>query len=387
MTGYRGLTWDHPRGRRALEAAAARSGGGDSADGTTVPIITWDVHSLEGFESAPIEELAERYDVIVLDHPHLGDALAAGVLRPIDDLYQAAFVVGLRSGAVGPSTASYTVDGRLWALPLDAATQVAVRDPERLDASPATWTEVLALAEGGGAPVALSLAGPHALLSVMSMCVAFGREPSVVPGAGLLNADVAASAVELLAAIASRAPAGSADLNPIGLLERMRHDRDIAYIPLVYGYVNYAVGDRALRFDNAPATIAFGRRGSTIGGTGIAFTTRSTPDRALLAHLGHLLDPAVQAGFIPEHDGQPSLRAAWRDDALNAASGGFYRDTLATIEQSWVRPRVPGFTPFQSEASALLRDAILGGASPSATIAAVNASFDALASTTERRHA
>lgn len=388
MAGYRGLTWDHPRGRHALEAAAALA-----TDAGGEPLIEWDVHSLEGFESAPIGELAERYDVIVLDHPHLGDALAAGVLRPIDDLFQSAFLDGIRGGTVGPSAASYTVDGRLWALPLDAATQVAVRDPERLDASPATWAEVRALAEDG-VPVALSLAGPHALLTLMSVCVAFGREPATAPGDGLLDVDTATAAVELLAEIAGHAPAGSADLNPIGLLERMRRDRDLAYLPLVYGYVTYAAGGRALRFDDAPAAVDGGRPGSTIGGTGIAFTTRAIPDRALLAHLAHLLDPTVQVGFIPAHDGQPSLRSAWTDDAVNAASGDFYRGTLATIEQSWVRPRVAGYTAFQSEASAVLRAAILGDASRSAAaartraaIAAVNARFDALASPTERSHA
>ncbi|MFF2371351.1 hypothetical protein [Agromyces sp. NPDC058110] len=386
MTGYRGLTWDHPRGRDALEAAAGAAAGASSSEAE--PLITWDVHSLEGFESAPIAELAETYDVIVLDHPHLGDALAAGVLRPIDDLYPPTYVAGLRSAAVGPSTPSYTLDGRLWALPLDAATQVAVRLPERLDAAPATWAEVLELAERGGAPVALSLAGPHALLTLMSACVAFGQEPATAPGCGLLDVEVATTAIEVLAAIARRAPAGSDLLNPIGLLERMRRDRDIAYIPLVYGYVNYAVGaGGALRFHDAPATTAFGRRGSTIGGTGIAFTTRREPSRALLDHLGGLLAPAAQAGFIPEHHGQPSLRSAWRDDAVNAASGGFYRDTLATIEQSWVRPRVPGYTPFQSAASALVRDAVLDGAPARATIAAVNTRFDALASIAERSHA
>ncbi|MGI9822947.1 hypothetical protein [Agromyces sp. Marseille-Q5079] len=385
MAGYRGLTWDHPRGRHALEAAAAAT-----TDATGRPLIEWDVHSLEGFESAPIGELAQRYDVIVLDHPHLGDALAAGALRPVDELFTPELVRRLRADAVGPSAASYTVDGSLWALPLDAATQVSVRVPERLDAAPATWHDVAALAESGVAPVALSLAGPHALLSLMSACTAFGHEPATEPGAGLLDADAGAAAFELLAGIARRAPAGSAELNPIGLLERMRSRRDIAYVPLVYGYVNYASGPGALAFDDAPAATAGGRPGSTIGGTGIAITARSAPDRALLDHLAGLFDPAVQAGFIPEHDGQPSLRSAWADDAVNAASGDFYRRTLATIEQSWVRPRVAGYTAFQSEASAVLRDALLGDASPRAAVAAVaavNARFDALASRTERSHA
>ncbi|GAA1059973.1 extracellular solute-binding protein [Agromyces bracchium] len=369
---YRGLTWDHPRGRLALERAAETA-----TDGAGAPLIEWDVHSLEGFESAPIEELAERYDVIVLDHPHLGDALAGDAIRPLDEVFPLSFVDEVRAGAVGPSTASYTLDGRLWALPLDAATQVAVRVPELVAAPPQTWDEVVELSKT--APVALSLAGPHAFLSFASICVALGAEPAVEPGGSLVDRVVGAQAFGLMAELAARVPEGSADLNPIGLLERMRRDRDVAYIPLVYGYVNYASAEGALCFDDAPAAVAGGRRGSTIGGTGIAISTRCTPDAALIAHLAGLLAPDAQRTFIPDNAGQPGLRSAWVDDAVNAASGDFYRGTLATIEDAWVRPRVPGYIPFQSEASAVLRRALLEGGSAEAALAELDRAFDALA--------
>lgn len=43
---WQGLTWDHPRGYAALQAAANQTG-----------LIDWHTHSLEGFESAPIAQL------------------------------------------------------------------------------------------------------------------------------------------------------------------------------------------------------------------------------------------------------------------------------------------------------------------------------------------
>ena len=43
-------------------------------------IVSWDRQPLEGFESAPIAEVCAGYDLVVLDHPHLGDALAAGTV-------------------------------------------------------------------------------------------------------------------------------------------------------------------------------------------------------------------------------------------------------------------------------------------------------------------
>ncbi|MRX44729.1 type 2 periplasmic-binding domain-containing protein [Agromyces kandeliae] len=369
---YRGLTWDHPRGRLALERAAETA-----TDAAGAPLIAWDVHPLEGFESSPIEDLAARYDVIVLDHPHLGDALEAGAIRPLDEWFAPEFLDAVRVGAVGPSAASYTLDGRLWALPLDAATQVAVRVPELVPVAPETWAEVLELSTT--APVALSLAGPHAFLTFASTCVALGGEPAVEPGSGLVDRAVGAQALGIMAELAARMPERAADLNPIALLERMRRERDIAYVPLVYGYVTYASGPGALAFDDAPAASSGRRRGSTIGGTGIALSTRSEPDQALLAHLAGLLDPVAQRTSIPEHAGQPGLRSAWTDDAVNAASADFYRSTLATIDDAWVRPRVPGYIPFQSAASAIVRRALLEGGPADAALADLDRGFDALA--------
>jgi len=186
----------------------------------------------------------------------------------------------------------------------------------------------------------------------------------------------------MLTRIARTLPPGSAELNPIGLLERMRRDRDIAYIPLIYGYVTYTTGPNALRFDDAPSVEFGSRRGSTIGGTGIAISSRCVPDHALLTHLAGLLDLEYQRTRIPADAGQPSLRSAWTDDAVNAASSSFYRRTIATIEKSWVRPRVPGFIPFQAAASAVLREAILDGR-PGA-VDHVNDLFDRLPAVPER---
>lgn len=371
MVAYRGLTWDHPRGRNALEAAAAQT---RNADGEQ--LIEWDVHPLEGFESSPIDELASRYDVIVLDHPHLGDALAADALRPLDTVFDAELLGALADGCVGPSYASYLAHGRPYALPLDAATQVAVHLPE-LERVPHTWQDVAALSREQ--PVALSLAGPHAFLSFCSLAVALGDEPRTTPGNGLLARETGRLALDILADIASRMPAGTAELNPIGLLDRMRSARDIAYIPLVYGYVTAATGRGGLRFTDAPSAEPGGRIGSTIGGTGIAITRRSEPDAALVAHLASLLAPTTQARFIPDNAGQPSLASAWDDDAVNAGANDFYRGTRRTIDASWVRPRVPGYVPFQAEASAILGRAVLSGRDADEALARVDALFDALA--------
>lgn len=342
MTDYVGLTWDHPRGRHALERSAHRVGDGDT--------LRWEAQPLEGFESAPIDELAARYDLLVLDHPHLGDALSTGALVPVDTLFPPERVAAWRHDAVGPSIASYELDGHLWALPLDAATQVSARDPERVPDAPATWDDAIALAERGR--VATSLAGPHAFLSLCSIAVSLGDDDA--GGRRLFAPQIGRAAFDILARLSAHAPAGTAGLNPIGLLERMQRRRDVDYIPLVYGYVTYSSATLAF----GPPPRAGGRIGSTIGGTGIAVTRRTAPSPALLAHLEWLLDPHTQRTVIAADDGQPSARAAWTDPAVDAAAHGFYSATLDTLEQSWVRPRLPGYIAFQSAASALVRDAL-----------------------------
>ncbi|MDQ0736859.1 ABC transporter substrate-binding protein [Arthrobacter agilis] len=381
MTSYRGITWDHPRGRNALVAAAGTAQGSD-----TGLRLTWSAHSLEDFESHPIDDLARNYDLIVLDHPHLGEALEHRSLIPLDAVVGTERIDRWSAQSVGPSFASYSLDGLQWALPLDAATQVAVRKPALVPSPPATWDDVELLSER--VPVALSLAGPHAFLTFASLCAAYdapaGGSDGDGPGLpGFVPDDVGHSVLERLRVIGSRAPAAAAGLNPIALLQRMTDTDEIAYCPLVYGYVNYS--SPTLRFTDAPSVVPGGRRGSTLGGTGLAVSSRADVTPALIDHIDWLMSPEAQRRFIPQHDGQPSTRSAWLDDEVNRASAGFYRSTLATIEDSWVRPRFPGYIAFQTSASAIVRAVVAGQESVESGLTRLRAEFSrARPLTTER---
>jgi multiple sugar transport system substrate-binding protein len=356
MTTYAGLTWDHPRGKHALVAAGVRER--DSGSGLDV---RWETQPLEGFESRPIPELAERYDMIVLDHPHLGEAIAGDALIPLDTLVSTKLLDDWERDSVGPSFGSYQLDGHQWALPLDAATQVAAYKPSAIDTPPGTWDEVEGLSKR--APVALSLAGPHALLTFASLCVALG-EPLDPTTPELLGEDIASHAFTLLRAIGGRVPSETLTMNPIALLTHMRDSDRVTYCPLVYGYVNYS--SPTLKFADAPRATRDpdARPGSTIGGTGLALTRRCKPTPELLAHVEWLMSDDAQRHFIPDHDGQPSRRDAWHDEALNARTADFYRATVDTIESSWVRPRNRGYIAFQTCGSRIVRDVIAGHLEP-----------------------
>lgn len=343
---YRGLTWDHPRGYRALEAAAARLD--PDREGL---VLSWDRHSLEGFEERPIGEQCALYDLVVLDHPHVGEAVAADGLVSLEDLFDAGEIAAWRAAVMGRCLDSYHYAGRHWALPLDAATQVMAWRKDRLDGPPTLWDEVVRLSETGG--VALSLSGPHAALTFQSICAAHGARPAA-DGETFLERAAGRAVWDLLSRLAARSPPALRPLNPIGLLEHMSAHDDVALCPLVYGYVNYAP-DGALAFADAPRVAADGPVGSILGGTGIGVSRRCAVTPQLLDHLRWLMADATQRGFIPDEEGQPALKAAWRDPAVNARWGDFYANTYATLDGASLRPRHDGAIAFQAAASQRIR--------------------------------
>ena len=91
--------------------------------------VLWEARSLEAFGDQPLEDVADQYDLIVIDHPFCGRAERTGCLTPLDTLLDAQTLADLSAGAVGPSHASYFHGGHQWGLATDAACQVAaVRD-------------------------------------------------------------------------------------------------------------------------------------------------------------------------------------------------------------------------------------------------------------------
>ena len=313
-----GLTWDHPRGYAVLDALGE---------------TTWHRQSLEDFESRPIVELADDYDLIVIDHPGLGDAIAAESLLPLDNLFDPAELAAYRDATVGASFDSYSMDGRQWALPVDAAAQVAVataRTAER----PRTWGDALATATRHN--TTLCLGGPHAFLMYNAIRIALG-DPH--------------AALDVMAGLLAQADREISQRNPIAVLDAMSSPGGPAYCPLVFGYATY----RQLNAFDAPS--GPGGIGSVLGGTGVAVTRSCSDLRGARAQLRRLLSPDVQMGRYAECGGQSSLRVAWQ-------TGAFYRDTIATVEQAWVRPRDRGYVEFQSRASAAIREGLLDGTPP-----------------------
>ncbi|TIX83466.1 MAG: carbohydrate ABC transporter substrate-binding protein, partial [Mesorhizobium sp.] len=102
----KGMTWSHPRGYDPMVACSALW---KHRTGVT---IEWDKRSLQDFESFPVEELARAYDLIVIDHPHVGQVTAENCLAPLDVVTRKAERAALAAGSVGRSYPSYNWQGR-----------------------------------------------------------------------------------------------------------------------------------------------------------------------------------------------------------------------------------------------------------------------------------
>lgn len=373
-TVLRGMTWDH---RRAIDPLVQTLPAFRSAHPGID--VHWTSRPLHGFEFTPVEELARTFDLIILDHPFVGNIAATGCLRPLDDL-----AAGLEDRFVGPSLQSYVHSGRLWALPVDAACQVAVSRPDlmqRLDeAVPTDWAGMLRLGEKArrqGMFLAIPLRGVHSLMSLFTLCANLGRPfGGDGPTAPPLDLATCTKVFGLLRDVLALAPTDCLDWNSIALHDQMATRDDLVFCPAVYGFVTYAEADRAkpLRFHDLPGPN--GPQGSTVGGTGLGISVHCRSPEAALTYARFLARPDTQQAFAAHH-GQPAHVTAWDDKGIDRQFGGSFRGTRQTIDAAWVRPRHNGYLPFQADAGPLIEAHLRGHTSEVATYDALCRTFGA----------
>jgi len=364
----KGMTWSHPRGYDPMVAGAEQWLTDKGVE------IEWEKRSLQDFETFPVEELARNFDMIVIDHPHVGQITKEGCLLPLDVPGRETELQALANGSVGRSFPSYNWQGRQWAFPLDAATQVQAWRPDLMDKPATSWGEVLRLARAG--KVLLPLRSPHSLMCFYTL-VANAGTPCAVEGE-LISVEDGAKAFEQLREIASLVKPECFSMDPIAVFEEMaKPDSDIACSPLIYGYVNYAMPgfrERLIRFADIPAGAA-GVAGSALGGTGIAVSAFSKHPEAAIDFAYWIASGEVQKGLYSASNGQPGHADAWEDNVVNKATSDFYRDTRATLEGAWVRPRHDGYMPFQEAASERINKGLLDKEKAEVVVADLNRLF------------
>ncbi|MER9871743.1 extracellular solute-binding protein [Mesorhizobium sp. M0195] len=352
MTRLRGLAWDHRRCWGPLDASI-----GPYCAGNPGLEIEWDRRSLYEFGEGALGPVLGAYDLVVFDHPFIGDIAEGGLMVPFD--LSAEQRRGFERDSVGASWQSYARDGLQWALPIDAACQVASYRPdllERYGPLPRSHDEVLELGRRAlkdGKWLGLPLVPTDAMCLLLTL-----GEPRE-DGDEFIAGEKIAQAVGQLRQLAALSHPDSPKWNPIRCYDHMIAHDDVVYVPFAFGYVNYASkADRPyLRFADVPTPRS---AGALLGGAGIGVSAQSKHKQAAIDYALFLCSPGYQRGDYVKSGGQPGSLAAWQDAEVNALSGGFFASTLATIEASYLRPTHPGFISFFRQCAPHAAAAITG---------------------------
>lgn len=377
MITLRGMTWKHDRGLAPMLATAARW-----SETHSDVRIEWEARSLQGFADHPIRDLAEEFDLLVLDHPFMGTVAKGGYLVPLDDYISAEDLSNLRTESVGASHESYFYQGHQWALAVDAAAQVAGYRPDLLAAAgvtvPSTWNEVSELAQIRQGFVTTPLLPVDSFCSFLTLCNSFGETPFTAGSQEVIGKDAGEAALLQLKALGGFAIKKAHEMNPIAVWEKMSTTDEIAYCPIAFGYSNYArpVYRRApIHFTNIPSRPPRGPAGSVLGGAGLAITARCKELSAAVDYAVWVASAECQKTIYIHSGGQPGNRKAWIDPAINEISNHFFEATLPTLEQAFLRPRFAGFVEFQTQASFLISNCLLGKCSSAATLDSLDECF------------
>ena len=356
----RGIAWNHSRALPPLAATAQRFE--ELHPGVE---IAWEKRSLHAFGHASLTELANAFDLLVVDHPMMGDAEATGSLVDFSKLLSADEWKDLESDAAGPSFASYVYRGKLYALPIDAAAPAASLRPDLLAGTgfeqPAQWSEVLEMARRG--LVRMPGFAADLFLNFMGMCVSRGSEVAAGPER-LFDREIALKCLEELRELAAWMPREIYDWNPIALYERMSSTDEFAYCPFAYSYSNYSragFAKKHVRFALPPALANGARMRTVLGGTGLAISAHSRETDVALEYGLYMAGRVWQSTLYGVCGGQPARRSAWEDETLNRLTDGFFRRTLAGIETAYVRPRYAGYTGLQEKAGVPIADYLKDG--------------------------
>ncbi len=349
----RALGWDHPRCMLPMRACArewARHNGVE---------VRWQARSLEAFGDQPLEEVARAYDLLVIDHPFCGAAAETGCLTPMDELLPAHAMKALRGAAIGPSQLSYHHDGHDWALAVDAACQVSAFAAECPTGPPASWEEALDLVRALKHRAGLPLAPAHAISSLLTLWAGAGLKP--LSGDRLVDPERGAEQIAWLLEVSATGHRSSTLWEPPDALAALVAG-ELDYVPLTYGYCTYseAAGAGAkCRFADIP-----GAAGAVLGGAGLAVSAFSDHPEAAAEFAAWACGAEVQRTIVAPRGGQPASAACWADRELDAAAGGFYSATAATMRAAWVRPRAPWWPAFQLAAGRLLTQGLLDRDAP-----------------------
>jgi len=360
MIELKGIAWDHPRGYEPLIAASVEYNKLHS-DVT----IKWDVRSLKEFGDLPIEQLIERYDLITIDHPYMGQADKNGLLLKLEEHLSTGQIKTLETDALGECFKIYHYNNHLYATPIDAAALVASYRKDLMEKAglslPKTRSELKRFY--GILPadfkVAWALCPTDIWCTFLSLCAQNA-------GSGFINnrtidANVGAGVLDEIKFHLDFLHPESLNWNPIQILNRMGNDDGIIYSPYLFGYTNYSRLDYTkslVHFTNSP-TGEQQNISTIMGGVGLAVSAL-TKQPAVAANFAHYVATGnIQSGIFTKNGGQPASQKAWENEKNNELCGNFFSETIKTIKNAYIRPQHRGWNHFQEQGADLIHEGIV----------------------------
>jgi multiple sugar transport system substrate-binding protein len=373
MTKLKGITWNHTRGLLPMVATAQRF-----TELNPGIEISWEKRSLQEFADASIEDLAKRFDLLVIDHPWTGFGAHTNAILPLSDYLSSEYIKDQEINTVGRSYGSYVFHNKLWALPIDAATPVAAARLDILEKQglkvPQTYDDLLALAKKG--LVAFAGIPVDSLMTFYSFCCSLGEDP-FQSQEKVISVETGKKALQMHRELAQLMDPANFNRNPIQVYEAMVNSDEIAYCPFAYGYSNYSrigYSKNLLHFydlvklNNKPMI-------SSLGGTGLAVSSFSQHIPEAVKYAEFTGSSHVQQNIFADNGGQPGHLQAWKSDRINQLTHDYFKNTLPALERAFLRPRYAGHMYFQDHAGDVVRDYLMNGGNEEQILEVMNALY------------
>lgn len=373
MKKLKGITWNHTRGLLPMVATSQRF-----TELNPGIEISWEKRSLQEFADASIEDLAKRFDLLVIDHPWTGFGAHTNAILPLSNYLSAEYIKDQEINTVGRSYGSYVFSNKLWALPIDAATPVASARLDILEKQglkvPETYDDLLALAKKG--LVAFAGIPVDVLMSFYMYCCSLGEAP-FQSKEKVISVETGTKALRLFKELAQLIDPVNFNRNPIQVYEAMVNTDEIAYCPFAYGYSNYSrtgYSKNLLHFydlvklNDQPMI-------SSLGGTGLAVSSFSQHIPEAIKYAEFTGSSQVQQNIFADNGGQPGHLQAWKSDRINGITHDYFKNTLPALERAFLRPRYSGHMYFQDHAGDVVRDYLMNGGNEEAVLAEMDALY------------
>ena len=354
MPVLKGIAWDHPRGFDPMVATAK-----EFANRYPEVEIVWDKRPLQAFADRPIENMAFEYDLMVIDHPHVGEASRKNLLLELDSFNEFKDKIDILSkNSVGLSYQSYHFNNHQYALAIDAAAPVAAYKIGALDELPFTFEQVLSLAEKS--LVIWPIKPVDAISCFNTIAANIGHAINSTEHE-FIDRGIGITVLQMMKKLSNLVPKDCLEMNPINALDYMSSNNDKIYCPLLYGYSNYSrknFRDGLIKFTNIPSfdENINNCKGAQIGGTGLAISKKTKNIEIALEYVFWVASEECQKDSYYYLGGQPAHIEAWKDKNINNNCNNFFINTLKTLENAWLRPRFDGYMYFQDIAGTIIND-------------------------------